>query len=309
MGGRTPEADQCFGLAARRRFVRVAGLWQRAGDAGPDQDTADSSAGQGRFLDPLASFGDPRDVCETVDEPAADRGFERSAPVDQARALAALNPGRRGVKAIFVVVVVVALAAGGLAWWTRPRAKHVPVTNLGVDLAAAAASSGSSDGGPSPAGSAVAGGSVVVAVTGKVRHPGLVRLPAGARVADAIEAAGGALPGTDLSFVNLARPLNDGELVLVGIVPSGALGQAGAPLDQAGAVVGPPVPPGSAGKVNINSAGLAELQTLPGIGPVLARRILEYRAKHGRFSLVTDMRKVEGIGDTRFERLKDLVAV
>jgi competence protein ComEA len=130
-----------------------------------------------------------------------------------------------------------------------------------------------------------------VAVQGRVAHPGLYRLPSGSRVADAIAAAGGALPGVDLSFVNLARKLVDGELILVGVAaPSG---QPGTP----------------AGKVNLNTASLAELEALPGVGPALGQRILDYRAQHGSFGSVDDLRHVPGIGDAKFAQLKDLVTV
>jgi len=135
-----------------------------------------------------------------------------------------------------------------------------------------------------------------------VRKPGLVRLPAGARVADAIEAAGGVLPDTDLSFVNLARKVVDGELIVVGVTPPP--GVAG----PAGGAAGTP-PGGPAALVNLNTASLAELQTLPGIGAVLAQRILDYRTKHGQFRSVDELRQVEGIGDAKFAQLKDRVTV
>jgi competence protein ComEA len=140
----------------------------------------------------------------------------------------------------------------------------------------------------------------VVAVAGKVRRPGLVRLPPGARVADAIEAAGGLLPGTDLATVNLARKVADGELIVVGVP---------APAPPAAGSAGPAGPAAPGDKVNLNTATLAQLDTLPGVGPVLAQRILGYRTNHGGFRSVTDLRQVDGIGDSRFEQLKDLVTV
>src|SRR5262249_1157610 len=120
----------------------------------------------------------------------------------------------------------------------------------------------------------------------------LYRLPSGARVADALAAAGGALPGVDLSYVNLARKLSDGELVLVGTTP---------PPDQSA--------PGAGGKVNLNTATLAQLDALPGAGPPLAQRILDYRGQHGDFRSADDLRHVPGIGDAKFAQLKDLVTV
>jgi len=195
------------------------------------------------------------------------------------RRLAAFDPGRRGVRALAVVALAAVVIAAGIAWFSRPRAEPVPATAVPSLV--------------SPLGSA-AGGVLVVAVAGRVQHPGLVRLPAGARVADAIEAAGGALPGTDLSFVNLARKLVDGELVVVGVTPPPGTGETG------GAASGP---------VNLNIATPAQLQTLPGVGPAMAQRIVDYRTRHGGFRSVTELRQVQGIGDTRYAQLKDLVTV
>jgi competence protein ComEA len=126
-----------------------------------------------------------------------------------------------------------------------------------------------------------------VAVAGRVRP--VVRVPAGARVADAVEAAGGALPGVDVALLNPARRVSDGELILVGVTPP-----PGAP---AAAPAGGAAPPGGAptagGKVNLNTATLAQLDALPGVGPVLAQRILTHRDQHGGFRSVGDLRQVE----------------
>ncbi|WP_238016477.1 helix-hairpin-helix domain-containing protein [Dactylosporangium sp. AC04546] len=194
--------------------------------------------------------------------------------------LAAFDPRRPGVRVLAVIAAVVVAAAAFYAWHSRPRV--TPAPEVAVSTAAPAQPSSS------PA-------LLVVSVTGKVNRPGLVRLPAGARVADAIEAAGGPLPGTDLTGLNLARKLVDGEMVAVGVPqPPGA-----------------PAPTGAAagGLVNLNTATAAELQTLPGIGEVLAQRIIEFRESHGGFRAVADLRKVEGIGDAKFQQLKDRVTV
>ena len=135
-----------------------------------------------------------------------------------------------------------------------------------------------------------------MAVSGKVRRPGLVRLAVGARVADAIAAAGGAVPGAPLTYLNVARRVSDGELIVVGEAAPAAPGTA------AGGT-----PPGA--KINLNTATVNQLDALPGVGPVMAQRLVEYRQQHGGFHAVADLRRVEGIGDTRFERLKDLVEV
>jgi competence protein ComEA len=149
---------------------------------------------------------------------------------------------------------------------------------------------------------------VVVDVTGKVRHPGLRRLPTGARVADALTAAGGALPGTDTGALNLARVLVDGEQVVVGPArgAAGALAAGGAA--GAGAASGVGAAAGAAaGPVSLNSATLEQLETLPGVGPVLAQRIVDYRVKHGPFASADRLGDVPGIGDRRLAELKPLV--
>jgi competence protein ComEA len=226
-------------------------------------------------------------------------------PADPGRAkLWFFDPGRRGVKALAAVAVLVVLIAAVLAWRARPRVDPVDVPP--VDAQAAAASTGRSAA-AAPAGAArpSAGADIVVAVGGKVRKPGLVRLPPGARVADALQAAGGADAGVDVAALNLARKVVDGELIMVGVTPppGAATGPAGAPGGAAPAGGAP------AGQVNLNTATLADLDTLPGVGPVLAQRILDARTAQGGFKSVSDLRKVDGIGDSRYEQLKDLVVV
>jgi competence protein ComEA len=214
-----------------------------------------------------------------------------------------LDPGRRGVKALAAVAVLVVIIAAVLAWRARPRVDPVDVPP--VDAQAAAASTGRPEA-PAPAGARPsAGADIVVAVGGKVRKPGLVRLPPGARVADALQAAGGADAGVDVAALNLARKVVDGELIMVGVTPppGAATGPAAAPGG------GVPAGGGPAGQVNLNTATLADLDTLPGVGPVLAQRILDARTAQGGFKSVSDLRKVDGIGDSRYEQLKDLVVV
>jgi competence protein ComEA len=140
---------------------------------------------------------------------------------------------------------------------------------------------------------------IVVDVGGRVRHPGLVTLSPGARVADALDAAGGALRPRDVATMDLAARVNDGELLLVGLTStaSGAAAGSGASSSQ------------PAGPVNLNSATIEQLDTLPGIGPVLAQRIVDYRTTNGPFAAVDDLNDVSGIGDTIFAELAPLVAV
>jgi competence protein ComEA len=144
--------------------------------------------------------------------------------------------------------------------------------------------------------SAGASQTIVISIVGRVVRPGLVTLPDGARVAEAVHAAGGPVPGTDISSLNLARRLTDGEQIHVGIPP---------PPD----VAPPEGVPGAVGKVDLNTASLAQLDTLPGVGAVTAQRIVDWRIRRGRFTRIEQLRDVDGIGPARFAQLKDLVVV
>ncbi|XAN42345.1 ComEA family DNA-binding protein [Micromonospora schwarzwaldensis] len=214
----------------------------------------------------------------------------------------AFDPGRRGVRALAAVAALVVLVAAVWAWRSRPSAEPVrpvaPVGEMPAGVTTRAPAGAVTE--ASPPGSS---GQVVVTVAGKVRRPGLVRLPAGARLADALTAAGGALPGIDVALLNPARKVTDGELILVGVTaPPGQ--PAPGPAAGGGAPGGP-----AAGPVNLNTATLAQLDALPGVGPVLAQRILDHRDQHGGFRSVADLRQVDGIGDARYEQLKELVTV
>jgi competence protein ComEA len=190
-----------------------------------------------------------------------------------------------------VAALLAAAVAGGFALRNRPQEVPLPVVEAaGVPLPGSSASA--------PA----AGAEVVVAVSGKVRKPGLIRLPAGSRVDDAVRAAGGPAPGVDLGALNLARRLVDGEQVLVGIgPPPGAAPPAGAAA--AGGA-------GAAGALlDLNAASAADLDALPGIGPVLAQRIVDWRTEHGRFASVDQLREVTGIGEAKYEDLRAKVTV
>lgn len=148
---------------------------------------------------------------------------------------------------------------------------------------------------------------LVVHVVGEVGAPGVVRVPEGSRVVDVIRAAGGALASADLERVNLARAVVDGEQVHVPAPGEQIL--AGA--NGAGAGAGAPAASGGSAPalINLNSADLAQLDTLPGVGPVLAQRILDWRAQHGRFTSVDELGEVSGIGDTLLAQLTPKVSV
>jgi competence protein ComEA len=136
---------------------------------------------------------------------------------------------------------------------------------------------------------------LVVHVVGAVRMAGLYKLRRSARVADAVAKAGGATAKADLTLVNLAAPLSDGQQV---VVPERAPALA-APAGQGG---------GAAGPVHLNSATVEQLDALPGVGPVTAQKIVDYRQAHGAFSSVEDLDAIPGIGPARVEQLRDLVA-
>jgi competence protein ComEA len=135
---------------------------------------------------------------------------------------------------------------------------------------------------------------VVVDVVGAVRDPGLYRLPQGSRIADALARAGGATRKADLDLVNLAAPLADGSQI---VVPSRSA--------AASAESGPSSP---AGPVHLNSATEADLDALPGVGPVTAQKILDYRQQHGAFGNVDELDAIPGIGPKRLDQLRELVA-
>jgi competence protein ComEA len=136
---------------------------------------------------------------------------------------------------------------------------------------------------------------LVVDVAGAVRRPGLHALPSGSRIADAVAAAGGETSKADLSAVNLAAPIADGEQILVPVRGPGA---AGAPIGAA---------PSPAAPLDLNTATLEQLDGLPGIGPATAQKILDYRQAHGSFHSVDELDAVPGIGQGRIEQLKGLV--
>ncbi|MFD5335792.1 helix-hairpin-helix domain-containing protein [Streptomyces hawaiiensis] len=225
---------------------------------------------------------------------------------------------RRSVLALTVVLVVAAGFAVQHFWAGRTQPVRPPeVVRAAVPYGerqesgrageergpgAAGVPAGASSG--ASAGSAKAGAAaIVVDVSGKVREPGIHRLPAGSRVADALQAAGGVKPGTDTDGLNRARFLVDGEQVIVG-GPAPAAGGT-APGGPAGAAAGGAAAP--AAPVSLSTATADQLDTLPGVGPVLAQHIIDHRTRHGGFRSVDELREVNGIGDRRFADLRDLV--
>jgi competence protein ComEA len=150
---------------------------------------------------------------------------------------------------------------------------------------------------------ASAGRTLVVDVVGAVRRPGLVRLPPGARIADAVAQAGGLGPKAERSAVNLAAPVSDGQQVVVPLRGAGLRGTApaGAAAPAAGAAAAPTAP------VSLSTASLEELDALPGVGPVTAQKIVTYRQEHGSFRSVDELDAIPGIGPSRIADLRGLV--
>ncbi|WP_324605295.1 ComEA family DNA-binding protein [Streptomyces sp. NRRL F-2664] len=204
----------------------------------------------------------------------------------------------RTVAAVGVVLVVAVGFAGQQYWSARPREVTAPAP---VAPAVLPASATASPGAPPAAGGGAGSGpaAIVVDIGGKVRDPGVRRLPAGSRVEDALAAAGGVRPGTDTTGLNRARVLVDGEQVLVGVAAT-------AQPPPAGAAGGPRSGP-AAGPLSLGSATVEQLDGLPGVGPVLAQHIVDFRTARGGFRSVEELRQVDGIGERRFADLRTLV--
>ena len=197
--------------------------------------------------------------------------------------LAALS---RGELIGLVALLAVTIGGAGL-WYVRSLPRPVEVTTAPSGGTASTPISAS----PSPE-------VVVVDVAGWVRRPGVYEFTEGARVIDAIDAAGGARPGALLQTLNLAAPLADGTQILV-------------PREGQEGVAPPPVTGGAVagGLINVNTAAATELEELPGVGEVIAQAIVDYRTENGPFTTVDQLIDVSGIGDATLENIRDLVTV
>lgn len=206
-----------------------------------------------------------------------------------------------------LAAVVLVLAVAGATFLMLTQRAEAPAAPVAVPVGAPSVASSVEAGQPGAADTEAATEStpsavVVVHVAGAVEHPGVVELLPGTRVDEAIAAAGGATDAADLDALNLAAPVVDGQQVYVpeegeSAQPAAVSGGAGASTTSAG------------GLVDLNDADLAALDTLPGIGPALAQRIVDWRTEHGPFASVEALTDVSGIGPATMERLRDLVTV
>ncbi|OMC30132.1 ComEA family DNA-binding protein [Mycobacterium colombiense] len=224
------------------------------------------------------------------------------------------DPGRAGAIGLAIVAALAVLVTVFTLLRDRPApvmsAKLPPVQKVSTAAPRPSASPGTA---PPPGPDRP----VVVSVVGLVHTPGLVTLAPGARIADALQAAGGAVNGADTIGLNMARPLGDGEQIVVGLAPAPgqptALGSSVAtgttPTSKAPTPAPGSVKPKPGQAVDLNTATVAELDALPGVGPVTAAAIVAWRQSNGRFTSVDQLADVEGIGPARLEKLRALVRV
>lgn len=274
--------------------ARLRALLAESGSA-PGWVPDDRSADDDGVNRPAPAGIEPPDTEPAPDDPGEAQSGAAALPGSIGRHRAPgttvrLNPGRRGVWSLWAAGLLAAVAVVVWTWLDRPEVERVPAAPTVTAGAPATA-----PGAPGVGEAAQTSSTLVVSVVGQVLHPGLVTVPAGARVADAIDAAGGMLPGADAASVNLAAVVSDGEQVAVGVPGSAATLSAGAG--------------GKAARINLNTATVADLDALPGIGPVLAQRIVDHRQQHGRFRSVDELNDVSGIGPALYARLADRVTV
>lgn len=247
------------------------------------------------YLEPVGGGG--ADLGADLDEPDGAVGAARSRLDGLVRWRVPPRTAGIALGALLLVAGAVALRSAG-----QPTGEPVAVEEPAVT--APAAGQGDAEPGPTPEEA-----TVWVHVVGEVASPGVVAMPAGSRVADAVSAAGGALPGADLTALNLAAVVQDGVQIRVP-APGEEPVAAEAAGDGAGGAAGGGGPASaSGGAVDVNAAGAAELQTLPGIGPVLAERIVAWREANGPFASVDALQDVSGIGPAVLGQIRDLVRV
>lgn len=348
MFGRRPSPNSDSVALARRRLAALAAQFEdfaagRAGDVSgapspgttgtgstadsrlPETDSGTATYDEWDGWDDVADFDDERDLADGAGAggQSGDRrrsGASQTSPGRHTGRTSGGEYGRWALDTHHITVLALLLAAvlAVAAWFVLKATPHatplhltnertVPSTStitqasFGPGVPPVQTAPGGALGTPAAA-SASAAAKVVVDVTGKVRKPGIVELPAGSRVVDALKAAGGARPGVRTNTLNLARLLVDGEQIVVGLkVP---------PVDL---VPSAPVSGGSSTgaitPVDLNTATQQQLETLPGIGPVTAAAILQWRTENGSFSSVDQLLDVSGIGDVTLANIEAYVHV
>ncbi len=314
MFGRLPPSDRDSVAAARRRLAAIAAQFPTAEEGHPDDRLAPAPSRSDAEAEPgqtttAAPTAEPGKHVSRADAPFASR-WDLTAHHVAIVALAA--------------VALVAVAAW-LVLRSQPHSQPVQLssersvpssapTGSAVSTPTAALSGSpvlapsQSTNAPSTSASLTSApattGQIIVDVAGKVRRPGIVELPAGSRVVDALDAAGGARPGVDTRSLNLARPLLDGEQIVVGYDVPSVSSPAGATSASPSSGAGAPVQ-----QVDLNTATAEQLDTLPDIGPVTAQSILTWRQQNGSFTSVDELLEVSGIGDATLADVSPYVYV
>ncbi len=288
------------------RLQSIPGSGESAAPPSPPAGPGDLDVGQ---WVPVASGPDGR-----ADGPVRARGSARffdqwRARLPEALTGRRLDPGVRGALGLAALAVVAALVAVVLAWRAAPRPASVAVAPPRVEASgtSSGAAAGAAGGHTPAARSSAAAPPLVVDVEGRVLHPGVVRLAAGARVGDAVRAAGGVTAPSSTVGLSMARRLVDGEQIVVG-----GSGSAAAPPttgSQSGASAAGADAPSAAAPLDLNAASAAQFDALPGVGPVLAQRIVQWRDQHGGFTSTDQLRQVSGLGGKKGETLMALVRV
>ncbi|TXS82579.1 DNA-binding protein [Corynebacterium sp. LK12] len=243
-------------------------------------------------------------------------------PIDQDKRMAVDFSTRRAVVtprvAMAACLVIAVLAVGAIAavvWPSTPQVEMPAVQDAAVagTTPETTETPAEAPGGPGQETNAQAQvGPLIVSVVGLVVNPGVVEVPVGARVVEAIERAGGLLPEANPASVNLAAPLVDGQQIVVGTeaLPAGtAEGGSDVSGGSGAGAAGGAGPGGSDGKININTATATQLEELPGIGPATATKIIDFREKNGPFASIDALEEVPGIGPAKVEALRDAATV
>jgi competence protein ComEA len=308
--GETASRSRLASLAAERPAAAGGAVERRDAPAAADRPAGDEQGGP-PWLAATGREGRGASVLRYL--PAQWRG-------------ARLTTSKAAGVALIAVGMVAAALAGFVVVQGTPQAVDVPALALaqtttadaGEPTSTSAATTSGAAPGPPPEPSAIpsAAPTIVVSVVGLVHQSGLFTLPEGARIADALAAAAGAQPEADVLSLNLARPLQDGDQILVGRAPgpgepqqllSAVVSAGGAPPDRPSTRPGSAAPEGAL--VNLNTASAAELDVLPGVGPVTAGAIVAWREANGPFTAVEQLSEVDGIGPGRLDKLRPLVTV